>query len=169
MQEDPYSKFLALNEGDKAVQYGLPGESTVTMVSRVEAVLAQFERISIFIALGGTNDIVRGPGASKIVANMQAVAQKALAKSDVVLLLTVPFFPNLVRLFPAGVDTVKRVNEGLLATKIDRVRVVDLCAHMSAEDDSLWDRDGLHPNVMGYKKFAEVIQSAQPDLFRKDQ
>lgn len=169
--EAPYCRYLRTRPGERAVDYGLPGESSRSMVSRVDEVLDSIgsdARISLFIALGGTNDVANASEATKVVQHMQSVARKALGKADVVLLMTLPIFPNLVKYLPEAVEALRRINDGIRATAIDRVRIVDLCDHIPASDSSLWDRDGLHPSMQGYIKFAQVIQEQHPDLFLTD-
>lgn len=167
-RSDPYCRHLKTLPGERAVEYGLPGETSDAMVRRVEEVLhsiGEDARIRVFIAMGGTNDLFRGPSAESVVSNMHGVVRKALEKADTVLLMTLPVFPNLVKYLPEGAEKVKRINEAIRATRMERVRVVDLSKHVSPDDASLWDADGLHPNMQGYARFAEVIQSEHPDLF----
>ncbi len=155
----PYCNALMLADGDKAIEYGLPGETSRAMTSRIHDVLADVPgEVHAVIVLGGTNDLGFGPDADTIFANMHAVVRAARARAPIVIWLTVPAFPNLLR-FEAALSKQVALNHLIRGVREPGVTVVDLVAALPAESSSLWDADGLHPNASGYAAIAAAIDA----------
>ncbi len=86
----PYASFLDLPAGDRAIEYGLPGETTGEMTKRIALVLADVPgAIHAVVLLGGTNDLanVHMPAAA-ILANLLCVVRAARARAMLVLWMT---------------------------------------------------------------------------------
>jgi lysophospholipase L1-like esterase len=149
--------------GVKVANRGISGDTTRGMLIRVEHDVVRLHPAAVVI-LAGTNDLEEGAAPETIAANMGLIVGALEASRR-----TMPIF--LCEVFPSSA-TVHRPKERILA--VNRLYADLAKAHPQVTLLSTWaifaDANGdarvsefpdlLHPNPLGYERWAEVLRPA---------
>jgi lysophospholipase L1-like esterase len=158
----PYSVFLQdlINSSPgeaKVINRGLGGETTVSGVNRIGGVLSGTTPRFILI-MEGANDVGEGVSSATTRFNLSVMIDKSRAAGATPILSTItPRTPegqylNIQNDYNAGIHT--------LASE-KGVRLVDAYANMF-DDWNLLNWDGIHPNVAGQLRLANLFFAALP-------
>jgi len=158
----PYSVFLQdLINSTQAhalvINRGLGGETTVGGVNRIDGVLKGTMPRYILI-MEGANDVNSGVSPATTKFNLSVMIDKSRANGSIPILSTItPKTPE-----GAHLNIPNEYNPGILSLGSEKgVRVVDAYANMAGDWDQLtWD--GMHPNVAGQQRLANLFFSALP-------
>jgi len=166
MKFHPYSnklKDLLDMEGFYGIdQFGISGETTRSMVSRLKELFDSSQyKYSFVIILGGTNDLGEKKP-DKIVANLKSLYTQCIDHGALPIAVTIPEMSQELQLkwlTPCR----NTVNEQLKAFCTEKnIPVVDLAtkipyASLSDSDRKKYWDDGIHFTPAGYDKFATII------------
>lgn len=143
--EEAYPKVLAKLISRQVVGAGVPGETTADGLERLPVVLDDIKPRLLLLCMGG-NDMLRKVDFAVIESNLRAMVQLAKARGIGVVLIGVPT-PELFGGPPAFYDRIAKEFSLPLEKKV--------------LNNVLFDRslksDPIHPNAVGYRRFAEAL------------
>jgi acyl-CoA thioesterase-1 len=144
----------------EVVNAGVSGDTSASGLRRLEWSLEGDVKVLI-VALGG-NDGLRGLPPADMKKNIGAVLEGAKARGIPVILAGMEAPPNY------GVDYTKAFRQAYadLAKQYD-VRLIPFLLQGVAGDPSLNQADGIHPNVRGAEKVAELVWPELEPLLRR--
>jgi len=168
-QENLWTEVVSRNRGIQVVNKGIKGDTTAGMFSRFYRDVIE-ERPSCVFIMGGTNDMIWGVPLSNIESNIAAMVQHAYHYSiRPVVGIPIPVEEGLAKKYWPFIEKITEVNillkqyrQWLLSfTDNFQCRVFDFY-HLFYD----WEQgqaireyysDGLHPNIEGNKKMAEIV------------
>ncbi len=143
---EAYPAVLAGRIGHKVVNAGIPGETTADGRSRLPEVLEEARPKLMILCMGG-NDFLRGAPEADTIANLRAMIELARSKQIAVLLIGVPK-PSLTRDVPPLYASLAKEYKLPLEDKA----LPDILGKGHQKSDP------IHPNAVGYGRFAEAIE-----------
>lgn len=159
----PPNQFFAL----QIVNRGLPGDTTVNMLSRFRRDVLQL-RPRIIVILGGLNDLDHTP-LSTIEQNLTAMSQMAREHKIQVLLATLPpargaNAPGISTHQPPDADLIGALNAWLRSFAVqNHFTLVDYYSVL-ADDRGIYREglttDGIHPTLAGYARMESLLRQA---------
>ncbi|MDZ7714641.1 MAG: arylesterase [Balneolaceae bacterium] len=144
-------KIDSLGWNFNVINAGLSGETSAGGLRRVDWMLRQ--EIDVFVLELGGNDGLRGIDLKSTKSNLQKIIDKVEAKypDTKIILAGMEVPPNL------GPDYTKQFREmyAELAQSND-ISLIPFLLQGVGRNPNLMQSDGIHPNVAGHKKVAEV-------------
>lgn len=144
-------KIDSLGWNFNVINAGLSGETSAGGLRRVDWMLRQ--EIDVFVLELGGNDGLRGIDLKSTKSNLQKIIDKVEAKypDTKIILAGMEVPPNL------GPDYTKQFREmyAELAQSND-ISLIPFLLQGVGRNPNLMQSDGIHPNVVGHKKVAEV-------------
>ncbi len=140
---------------------GISGDTTRGMLLRLDGdVLALHPRAVVLLM--GTNDLEEGDAPEVIAANVGEIVRRLAASDPTLPIVLCKVFPSSARMRRPA-DAIRRINElqALAVAGHEQVTVVDTWSPFAdAGGDATKDEfpDLLHPNELGYAKWAEALR-----------
>jgi len=144
-EEESYPAVLAQLIGRKVVRSGVPGETTIGGLSRLEDVIDEHKPALMIVSLGG-NDMLRKVPDTEIKENLRKIIRTIRARGIGVVLFGVPK-PALITSAPEFYQELAKEFSVPYEGKI----VTDVLYSPSEKSDS------IHPNAKGYRRMAEAF------------
>jgi acyl-CoA thioesterase-1 len=144
----------------EVVNAGVSGETSAGGVRRID--WAMEGDVKIVILELGANDILRGQPVAEMKKNLAAIIERAKARGSMVLLAGMEAPTNSGNDYRQGVHDVYRS----LAREY-RVPLIPFFLDGVAANDSLNQRDGIHPNEEGTKIVTETVYRSLRPLLEK--
>ncbi|MEC5126527.1 GDSL-type esterase/lipase family protein [Verrucomicrobiales bacterium BCK34] len=147
--------------GMKVANRGISGDTTRGMLIRLQEDVLSLNPSAV-VMLMGTNDLEEGANAEQIAGNVKLIiAAMKKHRADLPIVLNLVFPSSETKKRPA--DEIKRINESLAAVVKgdDQITVVDtwtLFANENGDAKELEFPDLLHPNELGYAKWAAALK-----------
>lgn len=141
--------------------YGIGGQTTEELVSRIDELAARQYEMVVFIC--GINDIGRGHTNEEIVGNYAAMIDAIRANNPACEFLLVSVLPTTSAFYTGQQGKINQLNEAYqqFASESSGVTYVDVYSSFTAKAGEYAYpellSDGLHPNLDGYAKMAEII------------
>lgn len=158
---DPQSQYAywveKMEPGWKVVNRGILGERSDEILRRFDTDVLAY-RPGLVIVLAGVNDIYQGYPAETVTKNLEAIYRRAREAKIPILACTVLPYNFASRKARQGIADVNAWIESY-----SREHGLGFCDTFQAVEDPVYPgrlgstRDGLHPDVEGYRKMAEVI------------
>lgn len=151
-------EITVVNEGIAGEKVLFPHESTgITGEARIERVAVD-QKPDVLIVLEGVNGLGNTTDAELISAGLRRGVRRAV-QQGVPLVLISTILPGVEGRFKApNPAAVKELNDGIRGwASLERAILVDNFSVFDPSKASLIGEDGLHPNLAGYKRLAEVF------------
>lgn len=159
----PWAPLMTLPSDMVAEAEGHDGYRTGELLEPLRRLLKEPRLVEMemdaFVLLAGTNDL-SVVAEKEILDNLEALAATAARRFRRVFVMTIPLFPNLVKL-RALVEKLERINDAIRRREAVKsaTAVIDLARVVTPDLKGIWD-DGLHPNPDGYLLYARAVQDA---------
>lgn len=161
-----YGDWNTLLDRTDCCNYGIGGQSTKEMVARINEVAMRQYEIVVFI--GCINDIGRGYTNEEIIDNYAVMIDAIRAKNPACKFLLVSVLPTTSAFYTGQQGKIHQLNEAYkqFASETNGVTYVDIYSSFTekvgeyAYPELL--ADGLHPNLDGYAKMAEILAPYLP-------
>lgn len=146
--------------------YGIGGQTTEELVSRIDELATRQYEMVVFIC--GINDIGRGHTNEEIVANYAAMIDAIRANNPSCEFLLVSVLPTTSAFYTGQQGRIHQLNEAYrqFASATSDVTYVDVYSSFTSKvGEYAYPEllsDGLHPNLDGYAKMAEIIAPYLP-------
>lgn len=146
--------------------FGIGGQTTEELVCRIDELAARQYEMVVFIC--GINDIGRGHTNEEIVANYAAMIDAIRSGNPECKFLLVSVLPTTSAFYTGQQGKIVLLNEAYeqFASETTGVTYVDVYSSFTEESGEYAYpqllSDGLHPNLEGYAKMAEIITAYLP-------
>ena len=152
--EAAYPAQLAQLTGWNVVNAGVPGDTTAQALTRLPALLAEYQPALVIVSVGG-NDFLRRLPEADTEAGLRRIVTLSRAAGAQVLLVGVPR-PTLVAAVGAGLSD--HPLYARLATEL--VLPLHVGGWAQVLGDETLKSDQIHANALGYRRFADGLVTA---------
>jgi lysophospholipase L1-like esterase len=166
----------------QVINVGIDGEHTDNMSKRMPRELAKYNsnnknNVGLAIILGGTNDMVRGPSAGGVSANLDAVhaaAHRAKAFTIAITLPALHWIKDLPESQKKRLDVNSHLRDFQLSNSSRVIGLLDLENRWIPQDDETnrvyWSFDRAHFSEQGYFQIGDLLFSiVSTTVLRDDQ
>ena len=148
---EDFPSLLAQKTGWKIINAGIPGDTAENARSRIGALLRQHQPHLVLVELGG-NDFLRRRSPELVKADLRSTLAETIASGAITVLIAVPRI-SVLRATVGALSDSPLYRE--LAQETEVLLVSDLFSEI-VSDPSL-RADAIHPNAMGYQRFANGL------------
>jgi lysophospholipase L1-like esterase len=159
--ENWHDNMLGLFEGVRGANRGIGGDTTRGMLARLDDDVIALDPAGV-VLLMGTNDLEEKADAETIAGNVKLIVEKLKAHNPQMPIVLCEVMPSSVtKNRPA--DKIKEINKALAAAMKDepQVTMIDTWTlFANADGDAKIEEfpDLLHPNAIGYAKWAAALR-----------